>query len=505
MVFPYQDADVALRRLTPRTTRTGDPKSSLEGVNTFQLPDGALCIVQEPDGADYQFFRASTAAPDGDTIIEPTAGPGRWFKRTTLPTTVCLLPLFRTIYVDGNTTTAPVDQNGTISCPYDGIQKALDTIPPLSGADPAAILADARQGFVILIAPGIYSELITMPLIGRMIILRATGGLAQPSFAPIGTPSGLGPIEGPPVRIEGAETGLLMDYSFLTGVSTETSICPYYQFEGLFIELVVIDAGAVDPDVLAGCLSSYRDCWIVQLSDEKNIQKYVGQLDFRNTFVALIGAGEAGLLAERSHFGSVDVGRAQGQDSVFDELEQFAADFPSLESSVMMHDCEFTTDYSAFDSPPTKHDGVTEYLASLVGALSTAESRRVQDLVGNGYWKLQKLTFGATSEVMFPDVSAAVLTNPNAAARTFVLPGLVPPNGADYSHASAGGAGSSQMSRVIMVKSSSDSDPLGIVTLDPSSTTTIEGAATRPLSPGESLILLPDGAANNWEIVASFP
>lgn len=416
---------------------------------------------------------------------------------------VCLLPLFRTIYVDGNTTVDPADQNGTISCPYDGIQKALDTIPELDVIDP---LRDAEQGFVVMIAPGYYDEEITMPLIGRMIILRATGGFAQPSFAPIGTPTGLGPLEGPPVRIEGGPTaGILMDYSFLTEVSPETSICPYYQFEGLFVERMIVDAGEVDFDILAGCISSYRDCWVIDLFDEKNESKYNGQFDFRNTFVALLSAGEAGLLAERSHFGSVIIGRAEGQNSVFDELEQFGGDFPDLEPSVMFHDTEFTTDYSAFDVPATKHDGVTEYLASLVGALSIAESRRVQDLVGNGYWKLQKLTFGVTGGVMFPDVSVALLTNPNAAARTFIIPGLAGPNGSDYSHGSAGGSGTNQMSRIILVKNSADSDPLGIVTLDPSSATEIEGAATRPLAPGESLLLISDGAANNWEILASFP
>ena len=129
----------------------------------------------------------------------------------------------------------------------------------------------------------------------------------------------------------------------------------------------------------------------------------------------------------------------------------------------------------------------------------------MQDLVGNGYWKLQKLTFGVTGGVMFPDVSVALLTNPNAAARTFIIPGLAGPNGLDYSHGSAGGSGTNQMSRIILVKNSADSDPLGIVTLDPSSATEIEGAATRPLAPGESLLLISDGSANNWEILASFP
>ena len=419
---------------------------------------------------------------------------------------VCLLPLFRTIYVDGNTTTDPADQNGTISCPYDGIQKALDTIPPLSVIDP---LGDAEQGFVLMIAPGYYDEEITMPLIGRMIILRATGGLSRPSFAPIGTPSGLGPLEGPPVRIEGGPTaGILMDYSFLTEVSPETSICPYYQFEGLFVQRMIVDAGSVDSEsgILSGCISSYRDCWIIDLFDEKNDTKYSGQFDFRDTFVGILDAGEAGVVSERSQVGDMLIGRVQGADSVFDSIDQFSIGFPDLESSVMLHDCEVTTFYSSLGGAnPLKHDGVTEYLTSLVGSSSSFSERRIQDLVGNGYWKLTKITFGISGGTMLPDESAALLTNPNASSRTYTLPGLTQVgNGLDYSHPSAtGGIGNTaQMTRVIMVKNSDDSDPLGDIVLNPSSGTTIGGSPTRILPPGEALILIGDGASNNWEIMA---
>lgn len=485
--------------------------NSLDGINTIVLKSGAFGWTQT-GAAARRLFRLdredNTTPPNGTTIIQPLTGPGRW-KEFGNGGAVCLLPLFRTIYVDGNTTALAADQNGSISCPHSTIQAALDTIPALSGADPAAILADARQGFVVMIAPGLYDEQITMPQIGRMIILRATGGFAKPVFVPIGTPSGLGPIEGPPVRIEGAVAEVIMDYSFLTEVSTETSICPYYQFEGLFIAAVDI-FGDADADIMSGCIQSYRDCWVLDILDEKVTTAFTGQYDFRDTFVAQIDSGAAGMLVERSHFGDViEIGRAQGADSLFDSLTEVDLSAPSLNPGVMLQNCIVTTLYEASGDSPVQHDAVTEYFSSLLGSSSPLEPRRIQGVIGNGYWKLYTATFAGATIAMLPDASFALLVNPNASSRTFTLPGLSGGGGLDYSHPSAGQTAvpvaTNQMSRVIMVKNSITSDASGDVLLDPSSATTIEGAATRVLAPGESLILLGDGVADNWEILASFP
>jgi hypothetical protein len=79
-MLPYQDAPADLRRLSPRTTAlSGDPGSSIQGINAFDLPDGAVCFAQDV-GFDYRFRRESTTAPMGDDVIQPSAGPGRWFK-----------------------------------------------------------------------------------------------------------------------------------------------------------------------------------------------------------------------------------------------------------------------------------------------------------------------------------------------------------------------------------------------------------------------------------------
>lgn len=480
--------------------------NSLDGINTIVLKSGAFGWVQT-GGAAIKLFRLdredNTTVPNGTTIIKPLTGPGRW-KQFGNGAAVCLMPLFRTIYVDKNTTTDPADQNGAISCPYDGIQKALDTIPPLptTGTD-EEILDDARQGFVLLIAPGYYNEAVVMPQVGRMIILRALGGMAQPSFVPLGTPSGLGPIEGPPVLIEGGPTaGIMVDYSFLDGLTTQTSICPYYQFEGILSQDFTIRGDAADLDIMAGCIISWRDCWNIFLDDDSE-EKFNGQLDFRNTFTAFTTVKKAGVVSERSHFGFVGVERIRAEDSTFDDLEALL-DLPG-EAAVLLTDCNVTTAYSSpFFFGSVRHDTVTEYLVSLAGTLATNQKRRVESLVGNGYFKLIRHTFGATSFVAQLDTSWYLLTNPNAASRTAIIPGLVGSgSGADFSHPSLGSPGS-QMSRVVAIKNSNTSDAAGDVLIDPSGTTEIDNAPTRVLSPGEGLILIADGANNNWEIFASF-
>jgi hypothetical protein len=95
MTVPYQEFPPDLRRLTPRTTAlSGDPGSSIEGINTFDLPDGAVCFAQDV-GFDYRFRSESAAAPAGDDVLAPSAGPGRWLKiEGSAP--ALLLPTFET-------------------------------------------------------------------------------------------------------------------------------------------------------------------------------------------------------------------------------------------------------------------------------------------------------------------------------------------------------------------------------------------------------------------------
>lgn len=70
--------------LSPRLVATGAPaSSSLENINTNVLGDGALCyVIGGPGQGEWQLQKGSTNTPDGTTIVAPTAGPGRWFKKS---------------------------------------------------------------------------------------------------------------------------------------------------------------------------------------------------------------------------------------------------------------------------------------------------------------------------------------------------------------------------------------------------------------------------------------
>ena len=74
----YQAFRPSLLTLSPRLTLTGAPAASVQGINTTMLADGAWCYCQENKGA-YQLDRQDDVTPpDGTTVIQPLAGPGRW-------------------------------------------------------------------------------------------------------------------------------------------------------------------------------------------------------------------------------------------------------------------------------------------------------------------------------------------------------------------------------------------------------------------------------------------
>lgn len=79
-----QEFPSPLLRLSPRLTLAGDPGASLVGINTTQLPDGALCWVSG-ELSDFRLFLASTAAADGIDVLQPSAGPGRWVRQQSFP------------------------------------------------------------------------------------------------------------------------------------------------------------------------------------------------------------------------------------------------------------------------------------------------------------------------------------------------------------------------------------------------------------------------------------
>jgi len=73
----YQDFPPALMILSPRLTKAGDPGSSVVGINTTPVADGAITYCIENKLA-YRLDKTSVAAPDGNLILAPLYGPGRW-------------------------------------------------------------------------------------------------------------------------------------------------------------------------------------------------------------------------------------------------------------------------------------------------------------------------------------------------------------------------------------------------------------------------------------------
>lgn len=55
--------------------------AELEAINTTILKDGALVFITDP-GVIYALLVESTATPDGDEVVAPISGPGRWLLQT---------------------------------------------------------------------------------------------------------------------------------------------------------------------------------------------------------------------------------------------------------------------------------------------------------------------------------------------------------------------------------------------------------------------------------------
>jgi hypothetical protein len=79
-----QRAAVALRNIIVGSlgvVDSTDPSDSLDGVNTTELPNGALAYVLTNGGGTYRLnkLNSTTAQTVDGSVIAPLAGPGRWF------------------------------------------------------------------------------------------------------------------------------------------------------------------------------------------------------------------------------------------------------------------------------------------------------------------------------------------------------------------------------------------------------------------------------------------
>ncbi len=66
----------SLFELNPRETRTTGT-NSIQAIDTTTISNGVLCYCIE-NSLPYRFNRTSTTTPDGNYVIQPTTGPGRW-------------------------------------------------------------------------------------------------------------------------------------------------------------------------------------------------------------------------------------------------------------------------------------------------------------------------------------------------------------------------------------------------------------------------------------------
>jgi len=68
--------------LGARETVDGDPSFSLTNLNTARLPNATLVWVIA-NSQLYYLDKESTATPNGSSVVEPSAGPGRWIAQDT--------------------------------------------------------------------------------------------------------------------------------------------------------------------------------------------------------------------------------------------------------------------------------------------------------------------------------------------------------------------------------------------------------------------------------------
>jgi hypothetical protein len=290
----------------------------------------------------------------------------------------CLTPLFRVLYVDGQTTTPQPDRNGSISCPYKEIQEALDTIPaPPDFED----VEDLIRPFELLVAPGVYPEDVVIPTSGYSIVLKGIGapGPAEPFdpfvfFAPAGSGTSvvISDLAGGVGRIALALTGPFWD-------QTEPVLIPSYQFESIFAEQFEFDAEDMgEPALLEALRTIFRRCAFFDMEDLGQSQKWESIVYLHETSVGVMEMDSVLLLGERSFVGEAVVGVPVVSDSAFGSLGITDPDGASALVSASLKDTEVLGLLGGVGDPITL-DAVTAYSAVVQGALDKGEERRVAE------------------------------------------------------------------------------------------------------------------------------
>lgn len=120
-------------------------QDSLQSINTTKVSDRALVLCAE-NNSIYILRKDSTTAPSGNDIVQPAAGPGRWFIYPSGGGGADFVNLPNTFFVAQGTTVALADQIGNIEAPFETLAQAL-----------AAIVALPTAPKCIIVFPGDYS------------------------------------------------------------------------------------------------------------------------------------------------------------------------------------------------------------------------------------------------------------------------------------------------------------------------------------------------------------
>lgn len=400
---------------------------------------------------------------------------------------VCLLPLHRTIYVDGNTTTPLADRNGSISCPYGTIQAALDTIP-----DPPDLsdVLDLSQPFVLLVASGVYFEDVVLPVNGYSVHIQAIGGSGPAEtfdpFAFFGSAAW-----GPSVFI--TEIVLAPSGPAWDG-APGAAIAPTYQFESIISNVFDLDAAAiVDTEMMESTSlifrrSSFEE--LVDVAEEDN--KWQSVINIRESTFAFISTKDAAYIAEHSLLGFVECLAMRSADSVIDDIELLGTTtFPEF----AFNDTVITTSLATFFGDVIFLDGVTSYYAAKNSALSTFESREVSEDNSHAFLHSSRnLSVAAGGITTFRPEDTFISANATAAGRRIILPSIA-------SLTIGGQVGGDLLTGQRIV--ASDLASLGGVTAEAAFPDTVRGG-NPVLGPGESVVLVPVDSAE-WVVVATNP
>ena len=481
-------------------TTAAEQDDSLDGIDTNHVDTGAFGWVKTGPAADtlFRLDLTSAAAPDGTTVIAPLVGPGRWLEFSGGGGGGgCLTPRTKELFVDANTAVAPIDQNGSLSCPFDSIGAALALV---TSPDPSDL--ETLFSWEINCAPGIYDEDVSLPPVpGASVTLRGISG-GQPGNAPTVGPTGqqLGPgvFIADPTNV--VTRTITIDYSGATGTGGASDVAPLFVFEAIACEKVEVDGDGSDALLLENSPQTWMDCVILDYEDISSTDKYTSTIELRNSTFDLIDAGDAKIDADHSAGGDWSfIGRLRSEKCIIGVV---TIDFTSVAGPSDVFDLTDTfiaIDLDEFNGGLAnilRLDSNTAFFAEFVTGLSTAQLRYVQDLTAQAFQHYIVELSGAGAVFMLEQASTALGDTP-VGGKTVTVPDALA-----WSLTSPFMAAGQSMSRQFTIKNRSLS--AGTLTVSPSGGDTIEGGAGFTLAPGEGVIMVAR-TTTDWEIIASVP